>query len=275
MNRDGNIAAHYERGSLLDAIRAGLDAAGIAPDHATHGDLAPVDEFHIGGREATRRLCEQLDLAHTDTVLDIGSGLGGTARYIASTYGCSVTGVDLTPEYVDVARSLSAWTGLADRTEFTVASALDTGSPADRYDVATQVHVGMNIEDKSALFSEVYRVLRPGGRYAIYDIMRTAEGSIGFPVPWATDATMSFVEPATTYAEALTRVGFDVIATADRGDAARAFFAGIATRSDSGPPPLGLHLVMGPDTPTKFANMIAAVTAGTLAPTEIIARKPA
>jgi SAM-dependent methyltransferase len=274
MTADADIAEHYASGSLLDAIRDGLARGGTAAEQATIDDLAPVDEFHIGGRPATRHLCEQIGISAGDHVLDIGCGIGGTARFLASAFGCSVTGIDLTPAYIEVARELSTWTGLAEDTDFVVGSALDTGAEEATFDRAVQVHVGMNISDKHALFAEAHRVLRPGGEFAVYDIMRTSSDDVSFPVPWASDASMSHIEPADTYRSALDAAGLDVVVVDDRGDFARDFFARLAATNTGEPPPLGLHVIMGADAPTKISNMVAAVMTGTLAPTEIIARKP-
>lgn len=272
MNDD--IAEHYATGRLLGAIIDGLERGGTTTQRATIDDLAPVDEFHIGGRPATRRLCERIDVAADHHVLDVGCGIGGTARFLASEFGCSVTGIDLTPEYVEVGRELSSWTGLTDQIELEIGSALATGASSDTFDRAVQIHVGMNIADKRSLFAEVHRVLRPGGLFGVYDIMRTGPGDVTFPVPWASDSSMSHIESADAYRSDLEAAGFDVADVDDRGDFARDFFARLAAANDGGPPPLGLHVIMGADAPTKIANMVAAVTAGTLAPTEIVARKP-
>ena len=268
------IAAHYSTGALLDEIRSALAGTGTTTDEVTIEDLAPVDEFHIGGRAATRHLCGQLDISGDDHVLDIGCGIGGTARFLAATHGCTVAGIDLTPEYIAVAEELSRWTGLDDDTEFRVGSVLDTGVADDTFDVAVMVHVGMNIADKRALFTEIRRILRPGGRLGVYDIMRTSEAAIDYPVPWASDASISHLSDAQAYRRALTAAGLDVTVERDRGHFAREFFDKLTRGGVGGPPRLGLHLIMGTDAPTKVANMIAAVNAGTLAPTEIIAHKP-
>jgi SAM-dependent methyltransferase len=270
-----DVAGHYASGGLLAAIRHGLERSGTTAERATIDDLAPVDEFHIGGRPATRHLCEQIDIAPDDRVLDLGCGIGGTARFLATEFGCSVVGIDMTPEYIHVARALSSWTGLADRTDFVVGSALDTGAASATFDRAVQVHVGMNIADKRALFAEVHRVLRPGGEFAVYDIMRTSLGDITFPVPWASDASMSHIESADTYRSALEAAGFDIVVVDDRGDVARDFFAQLRRAETGSPPPLGLHVIMGPDALAKVRNMVTVVSAGSLAPTEIVARKPA
>lgn len=268
------IAGHYAGGGLLAAIGDGLERAGTTPGQATVDDLASVDEFHLGGRPATRHLCERMTVAGDDHVLDIGCGIGGTARFLASEFGCSVTGIDLTPEYIDVARELSRWVGLADRNEFVVGDALDTRAAADTFDAAVLVHVGMNIADKHGAFAEARRVLRPGGVFGVYDIMRAGVGDISFPVPWASDEPTSHVDTAETYRAALESAGFEIVAVEDRGDFARDFVARLRQANVGGPPPLGTHLIMGADAPTKIANVAAAISAGTVAPTEIVARKP-
>ena len=197
------IAAHYSDGGLLTAITTGLAAMGKSPSSATIEDLAPVDEFHIGGRGATVELCEQMDVQAESEVIDVGCGIGGTARFISSQFGCHVTGIDLTPEYVEVARTLSDWVGLGERVRFEAGSALEMPFADGSFYRATLVHVGMNIDDKPALFKEVFRVLRPGARFGVYDIMAQDGADHAFPVPWATDSSMSFVEPIPYYREAL------------------------------------------------------------------------
>lgn len=163
MNADPMIAEHYATGGLLGAIRTGVEALGKTTDTVIVEDLAPVDEFHIGGRSATTELCERLDLAADSAVLDIGCGIGGAARFVAATTGCRVVGIDLTPEYVAVADELTTWTGLGGQVRYEVGSALDMPFDDDSFGRAILLHVGMNIADKDALFTEVRRVLGPGG----------------------------------------------------------------------------------------------------------------
>ncbi len=275
MDDRSEIAAHYSSGTLLASIETGLSAMGLASDTVSADDLGPVDEFHVGGRTATADLVAQLVVTSDSKLLDVGCGIGGTARFIASTTGSSVTGIDLTPEYIDVARSLSAWTSLDDLVHFEVASALDMPFDDGSFDGATQLHVGMNIEDKASLFREVHRVLQPGARFALYDIMKMSDGEITFPVPWASDTSSSFVADLPTYRRDLEVAGFDVMAARNRGAFAAEFFTAMRERtaSASGPPPLGLHVIMGPDASTKVANMIAAITSGTLAPVELICQR--
>lgn len=277
MSSETDLVEHYGGDDLVSAIEAGLAATGKAPNEATIDDLGPVDEFHVGGRPATLALCEQLGLAGSAelSVLDIGCGIGGTARCLASNFDCRVTGIDLTPAYVEAARTLSGWTGLTGRVAFEAGSALAMPFPDDSFDVAVMLHVGMNIEDKAALFAEAARVLRPGGRFGVYDIVRQGPGDIAFPVPWATTPAQSFVAEAASYRSALEAAGFTVTER-NRHAFAVEFFERMSSRAGSqqSPPPIGLHLVIGQDAPAKLANLRAAVLAGTLAPTEFIATLP-
>ena len=121
-------------------------------------------------------------------LLDVGSGIGGPARTFADAFGCRVTGVDLTEEFVEAANALTRRCGLSDRVSFRQASALALPFADASFDAATLIHVGMNIEDKAGLFAEVRRVLKPDARFGVYDIMRVAEGEIPYPMPWAATA---------------------------------------------------------------------------------------
>lgn len=278
MTTHGSIVAdHYARSGLLETIEAGVEALGKTLQTVTVADLAPIDEFHVGGRPATTNLLNQLTINKSDHVLDLGSGLGGLARVIASDFHASVVGVDLTPDYVEAASELTRWVGLGDRARFQVGSATELPFDPDSFDVATLLHVGMNIEDKDALFAGVFRVLRSGGRFGIYDNMWTgAEHTLEFPVPWAPSQASSFVETAATYQAGAEAAGFEVVSVRDRSEAALDFFAGLRKRSGDhdGPPPLGLHQLMGADAGVKTRNLYGAIDAGYIAPTELICIKP-
>lgn len=272
-----DLLGHYGGGDLLASIEAGVAALGKSSENVTIEDLAPVDEFHIGGRSATIELCERLEVTADSQVLDVGCGIGGATRFVAKTFNCEVTGVDLAPNYINIARVLTGWTGLEDRIQYEAASALDMPFKEASFDHAIQLHVAMNIENKTALFREVYRTLRPGGRFGVYDIMHVGAGEIDFPVPWAADESMSFVRDLPTYQAALEAAGFAISQLRNRGEFAVEFFAAMKAKVAQlgGPPPLGLHLIFGANAPAKLANMISAIQAGTVAPVEIICHKRA
>lgn len=274
--QEAGLLRHYGGDELLSLIETGLAELGTSPERVSIEALAPVDEFHIGGRLATIELCERLGVAASSRVLDVGCGIGGASRFVAKTFNCEVRGVDLATNYIDIARVLTRWTGLEERVEFEAASALDMPFGEASFDHAIQLHVAMNIEDKDALFREVLRVLRPGGGFGVFDIMRVGSGDFDFPVPWAADESMSFVRDIAAYQTALVAAGFEVSHVRDRGEFAKEFFAGARAKAAQldGPPPLGLHLILGADASSKLANMIAAVDTGVLAPVEIICHKP-
>ncbi len=276
MSVNDQIARHYTSGNLLERIRAALTEMGIDPDRPALDDLKPVDEFHIGGTGATRGLLAQMKLGAGQHLLDLGSGLGGPARLIASETGARVTGIDLTPEFVDTANALSAMTGMSERTRFVQGSALDLPFEPASFDAATLIHVGMNLPDKDALFAGVARVLKPGGVFMVYDVMRTGPGDLIYPVPWAQTAATDFSASPEAYRAAA--VAADLACAPERSRRAHAleFFAAqrAAMEASSGPPPLGIHLLTGPTGRQKVLNMIASIEAGRIAPVEILCRKP-
>lgn len=273
---EDKVARHYTHGALLAAIEAGLGRLGKSPDGVTVEDLAPVDEFHIGGREASLAFLGQLQLEASMHVLDVGCGLGGAARFTAAQFGSRVTGIDLTREFVETGRDLCAWVGLGERISLTCGSALDMPFDAATFDAAYMMHVGMNIPDKEALFADVARVLKPGAVFGVYDVMQTNPGELTYPVPWAeTPATSALASPE-HYKAALEAAGFTVTAERSRRQFAIDFFSRMREKFDSagGPPPLGTHLLMGETAPVKAANMSHNISAGLIAPVELIARKP-
>ena len=269
------VSKHYTHGRLADTI---LDAArtvkGISADLEPQ-DLAPVDEFHIGGRAATEHFLPQLGLAKGMEVLDVGSGIGGTARFAAERFGCRVQGIDLTAEYCDVGNLLSQKVGLGELARFRQASALAMPFEDGCFDAAYTVHVAMNIEDKAALYREVYRVLRPGAVFGVYDLLATpAGGELSFPVPWATTPETSFLATPDEMLLHLNDAGFVVERRTERTDFALDFFKTLRAQSESGPPVLGMHLLMGESFGEKAANMIQNVADGKCGPWEMICRRP-
>ncbi|HEX2136696.1 MAG TPA: class I SAM-dependent methyltransferase [Microvirga sp.] len=274
MELEQSVAHHYTHGSLERAVLDALIASGRDTDRLAPPDLAPVDEFHIGGRQATIDFADQLEVRPGLHLLDIGCGLGGASRYFAHERGCQVTGIDLTEEYVRVAESLARRVGLEDRVTYRQGSALDLPFAPETFDGAYMLHVGMNIQDKRSLLAEVRRVLKPGGIFGIYDVMREGEGDLSFPVPWASSPDTSFVESAADYRRLLKDAGFSVEKERSRRDFAIDFFRQLRalTAQSGGPPPLGLHILMGAASPQKVANMMDNLERGLIAPTEIIAR---
>ncbi len=265
------IGDHYAQGGLERKILNALTTLGADSEHLDADQLASVDEFHIGGRAATVELVDQLELRPGLRVLDVGSGLGGTARYLARRHAVEVTGLDLTAEYVQVAASLTRRAGLAELVQFHQGSATEIPFADGSFDRACLLHVGMNVVDKAALFTEIRRVLVPGGVFGVYDLMRVGPGEIAYPVPWATSSATSFLAAPERYRELLAEAGLPVRGERDRRDFGIAALGEMRARIvQDGPPALGLHLVMAPDAALKIANLFGGLERGLLAPIEMV-----
>lgn len=268
------VAGHYGSGGLRNRIFAALEAAGLDPARLTTADLAPVDEFHMGGRAATTDIVARAGLSAGDRVLDIGSGLGGLVRHLAGSLGCRATGLDLTPEYVALAREFTQATGLSDRADFVTGSALDLPFDDASFDAALTFHVGMNISDRPRKYAEAARVLRPGGTFVIYDVIKGPQPGMRFPVPWADSEETSFLLTAEEQSARVTGAGFTVIVDEDRTPMVLAHHRkALAQITAGGPRPLGLHLLQGENAAQKSRNMIEMAEAGQIGLRLLIARR--
>lgn len=251
------VADHYKRRALGDVILAALTAAGKDIEHLTPDDLAPVDEFHSGGRNATMRLAQLAQINGSERVLDVGCGIGGPSRYLASRFGCRVTGVDLTADFVALAGMLAQRTRLSDKVSYRQGDALDMPFADASFDLVWSQNAAMNIADRDRLYAEMRRVLTPSGRLALQEIAAGPGGEPFYPTPWAGDKSISFlVTPQATRA-ALERIGFRAVAWQDTTEEALQQQMARTKALETGSlPPLGLHIVIGEAFPTVTKNML-------------------
>ncbi len=166
-----NLEVHYSAQDIEARILAALRVAGLNPEQRlSPEELGALDHFHTGGLRASLVLQELAQIRAEDRVLDIGAGLAGPARLLAASLGCRVDCIDLSPDYCAGATLLNRLTGLDDRIEVHKGSALDLPFPDASFDAVWMQNVGMNIADKRKLYAEVYRVLKPGGRFAFQEM---------------------------------------------------------------------------------------------------------
>ncbi len=253
---DTRLNAQYGHAKLAEDILSELDRAGKNVEALTRQDLLTFEEFHLRGRKATRELAGIVDLQPGMRVLDVGSGVGGPARTLVDEYGCQVTGFDVSWEYCRAAHALNIRTGFSDRIDICCAQALASPFARGVFDVIWMQHVAMNIEDKPGLLEELWRLLRPGGRLALHEILAGSSEHSHFPLPWANTPDISFLIEPEHFRRMLIDQGFSELhwedvtpSTLEWGRRA------LAHRPDS-PPLLGLDLVVGPDTVEKTANLL-------------------
>jgi MPBQ/MSBQ methyltransferase len=267
MDVQQTVRSHYSREGLAGVVLTAVAEAGADLDHLRPDDLGSVDQLHLGGAAATAHLLRRLDLSADAPLLDVGGGLGGPARAAAAGWDCPVVSVDLSPDFVEAARTLTAQVGLTDRVEHLLGSADRLDLETGRFRRAMMVHVGMNLPDLEAVFTEVRRVLADGGRFGLFEQVRTGSGELTYPLPWAAEESSSFLVGLDALTGALTAAGFVVEEVEDR----TAAVPEVAARPP-GPPPLSPATVFGPGFAERLRNDVAAIRAGLLAPVVVLAR---
>ena len=275
MNTDCEVSRHYSRTNLLSRLNAALIEDGVDPDHPSLEELAPYDQFHGRGLEVTREVASLMQPRASDHVLDIGSGIGGPARYFANRLGCRVTGIDLTPEFCDVARHLTRLLDLEDRVTFKVGDALAMPFPDGSFDGAYSMNVSMNIADKSRFYREIHRVLKPGACLVLSEIAKGEGGDLDYPTPWASSARTSFLSTPEETRHGLLEAGFDVIRLQSTLEQALAFGARSRAMVERGekPPHRAVMLIHGEIAAQAIANTARGLLEARIVPVEILARK--
>ncbi len=247
-----DVRDHYHQAGLIERLKTALTALGPRDQRLTPQQLSALDQFHTRGLAATIELAKLAGITADMAVLDLGSGVGGPTRFLAQTYGCRVTGVDLSQSFVEAARYLTERTGQSGQVSFQAASALELPFEDGSFDAVFLQHVSMNISDRARLYREIRRVLKPGGRFATFDVVSQG-GEPHYPVPWARTPATSFLLTAAATREAIEFAGFRALAWQDDTEAAKSWFSNL--RALGPPPSPNLGVVMGPDFVELAANL--------------------
>jgi sarcosine/dimethylglycine N-methyltransferase len=246
------VRDHYRATGLTERLKTALLPFGTEDQRLAPEQLSTLDQFHTRGLAATADLAKLADINADTAVLDIGSGIGGPARFLAATYGCRVKGVELSEPFVDAARYLTERTRQSGQVSFEIASALQLPFVDGRFDLVWLQHVAMNISERAQLYREIRRVLKSGGRFATFDVVLNS-GEPLYPLPWARTPATSFLLTAAATREAVESAGFRALVWQDDTEAAKAWFAQL--RSSGPPPSPNLSVVMGSDFPQLAANL--------------------
>jgi SAM-dependent methyltransferase len=269
------IVEHYATSGLLTRLEAALRADGVDPTHPTIETLAPYDQFHGRGLEATEDMAALVAVRPTDHLLDVGSGLGGPARWFSMRFGCQVTGIDLTPELCAIAEHFTRLLALDSRVHFKVGNALEMPFEAETFDGAYSMFVSMNIADKMQLYREVHRVLKSGGWLVLSEIARGENGDVFYPTPWAATAAQSFLSTIEDTRNGLHGAGFDVELV--NSDLQRVLDFGARSRAmverGEKPPYRANALFHGETGSETLANVARGYKDGSLVPIDVVARK--
>jgi len=263
-NLNQNIENHYLKEQLYEDIVNRLKEQEIDINEVKRSDIAGADEFHVRGAAVSKELAESINLEGA-TVLDIGCGLGGPCRMLADEYNCQVTGIDLSNEYIRTAKELSKLVKLDSKTSFVQGDAASLPFGDNMFDVVWTQHVQMNIPDKEKFYSEISRVLKPGGHFLYYDIFKKADGEVNYPMPWASTSDMSFLFKKTDMDDFLIQFGLTKEQSNNQTQAGIDFFnALVAKLKEFGPPKMGLNVLMGETTKPKLMNLLTHLKTGEL-----------
>lgn len=269
------IVGHYTTSGLLARLEAALRADGADPAHPTIEALAPYDQFHGRGLEATEDMAALVGMRATDHLLDVGSGLGGPARWLSMRFGCRITGIDLTPEFCAIAKHFTRLIGLEARVHFQLGNALEMPFDDRTFDGAYSMFVSMNIADKAQLYREIHRVLKSGGWLVLSEIVRGMDGDVVYPLPWAATAAESFLSTAEDTRKGLRSAGFEVELV--KNDLQRSLDFGARSRAmvERGERPSyrANALIHDDAGGATLANVSRGYKEGTLIPIEVVARK--
>lgn len=263
-NLNQNIEDHYLKEGLFEDIVHRLKVQNIDLNNVKRSDIAGVDEFHVRGAAVSRELANGININGLK-VLDVGCGLGGPCRMLADEYNCQTTGIDLSKEYIRTANKLSELVNLNNKTTFIQGNATELPFEDNHFDVVWTQHVQMNVPNKKKFYYEINRVLKSGGYFLFYDILKKGNGEINYPMPWASDSNLSFLFKSEKMNYFLEEFGLTKKQSTNQTQAGIDFLDALDNKlKESGPSKMGLNVLMGETTKPKLMNLLYHLKRGKL-----------
>jgi len=275
MASERDVSDFWGHGNTRERILEALKTAGLSTESLSVQDLAPVDHLHARGLPATVELADRLPIAPGQHILDIGCAVGGPARYMAERFGCRVSGIDITPGFIEAGEKLSRLTDMTDNVDLRVGDGATLPYESSSFDGAYTQHVTMNVADRAAFYAEAFRVIRPGGFFALSEHGMGSKGDPIYPLPWAAEPSMSFLKTREETEEYLRSAGFEQIETIDTGPKYVAGYRKMLARIEAdGLPTLGLHVIGGKAVAERAENSTRSIEEGRTHPIEIVCIRP-
>jgi len=269
-----SIENFWTRGDIFSRVHHAMSEAGLINKELNIEDLFPIDQYHARGIAATVDLGKRMPISKNQKIIDIGCGLGGPARYYAKEFKCFITGIDITPSFIEIGNEFNKLTSMSDNIKLLVGNGEILDFKNETFDGAYSQHVTMNISNREKFFSEAFRVLKKDSFFAFTEHGLGPEGNPIFPLPWADSSEMSFLLPPETTISILKDIGFSdikIIETADK------YILGyeklIGLKSENKKPILGIHVIGGESMNERSTNSMQSIKENRTLPFEIVCKK--